>query len=265
MRLTLFFSLLLSLPANAGSLSLSIDAGNNQVAEPGETLPIDPAVLVTDSNGLPVAGETVAFSILSGGGLLSGATQTTDSNGRAAVGQWTLGLSPGLKELRAELADSTHVIFSAIAEAETGLAVHLDGETELIAGAPYLYTVAVSNSGPYTAEGVQVYMTFDAQIQSGSIAWSCSAGGGSAACGSPSGSGFLFDHATVPPQGLVTYTVGVTVPINLVDGEVVSQAHIGPPIGIIIEPDSGSNDEHTVAISANLAPIFADRFQEASP
>ncbi len=267
MRITLFLALILSLPAVAGSLNLSIDAGNNQVAEPGDTLPIDPAVFVSDSNGLPVAGETVEFSIAAGGGLVSGASQTTDSNGIAAVGQWTLGLSPGLKELRAELASQpkTAVTFFAVAEAETALSVNLTGPPELVAGEPYLYTLTVSNSGPYTAEDVQVYMDFDPQILSGSIAWICESGGGSAACGAPSGSGFLFDHAVVPPQGHVTYTVAAAVPINLIDGEVLSEAHITPPPGIIIAPADGAQDDHVVQISANTTPIFSDRFQDATP
>src|SRR5699024_342357 len=76
MRASLLLFTLLLLPAFADALTLSIHAGNNQVADPGNALPVDPAVRVTDSNGLPVAGETVEFSIAAGGGLLSGATQT---------------------------------------------------------------------------------------------------------------------------------------------------------------------------------------------
>src|SRR5699024_375864 len=209
MRASLLLFTLLLLPAFADALTLSIHAGNNQVADPGNALPVDPAVRVTDSNGLPVAGETVEFSIAAGGGLLSGATQTTDSDGIAAVGQWTLGLSPGLKELDAALAGdpSSAVTFFATAEAKTALSVELTGELELVAGEPYLYTLTVLNAGPYTAEAVQVYMTFDSKILAGSIAWTSASAGGAAACGAPSGSGFLFDHATVPPQGHVTYTV----------------------------------------------------------
>src|SRR5699024_1731331 len=198
-----------------------------------------------------------------GGGLLSGATQTTDSDGIAAVGQWTLGLSPGLKELDAALAGdpSSAVTFFATAEAKTALSVELTGEPELVAGEPYLYTLTVLNAGPYTAEAVQVYMTFDSKILAGSIAWTCASAGGAAACGAPSGSGFLFDHATVPPQGHVTYTVAATVPVNLVDGSVSSEAEITPPPGIIIAVPADAQDGHAITISPNPAPIFTDRFE----
>ena len=78
--------------ALAGSpASISLAAGNNQHAAAGTTVPVRPAVVVRDANANPVAGVTVEFEIVSGGGSITGASQVTDANGRAAVGSWTLG------------------------------------------------------------------------------------------------------------------------------------------------------------------------------
>ena len=53
----------------------------------GENLP---AVLVTDASNNPVAGASVTFSVTSGGGTVTGATQTTNAQGIASVGGFTL-------------------------------------------------------------------------------------------------------------------------------------------------------------------------------
>lgn len=66
-------------------------AGNNQVALQGTPVPLAPTVRVTDANGNPVASAVVTFSVLSGGGSVSGANQLTDALGLASAGSWTLG------------------------------------------------------------------------------------------------------------------------------------------------------------------------------
>lgn len=53
-----------------------------------------PAVRLTDALGRPVAGAPVTFAITQGNGTLSGATETTDFDGNAAVGSWRFGAGP---------------------------------------------------------------------------------------------------------------------------------------------------------------------------
>src|SRR5262245_16403503 len=55
----------------------------------GQNISALPAVLVT-KNGAPDPGETVTFAVTLGGGSVTGASQTTDANGIARVGSWTL-------------------------------------------------------------------------------------------------------------------------------------------------------------------------------
>jgi VCBS repeat-containing protein len=72
---------------------------NNQSAAPGATLPTDPAVLIRDSGGNPVAGVEVTFST-GGDASVSPGVVSTDGNGIAAT-NWTLGSAAGDYELTA--------------------------------------------------------------------------------------------------------------------------------------------------------------------
>lgn len=54
----------------------------------------DAAVKVTDGSGNPVAGVVVTFSAV-GGGSVTGGTQTTNAQGIATVGSWTIGTEAG--------------------------------------------------------------------------------------------------------------------------------------------------------------------------
>ncbi|HKW40094.1 MAG TPA: Ig-like domain-containing protein [Gemmatimonadales bacterium] len=81
--------------------TVAINAGNNQTVTAGSTVPIAPAVLVTDANGNPVAGVAVAFAVASGGGGITAASQLTNTNGIATVGSWTLGTAAGPNTLTA--------------------------------------------------------------------------------------------------------------------------------------------------------------------
>ena len=80
-----------------------------------------PAVQLRDQYGNPVAGATVTFSVVTGGGTVTGATVTTDASGTATVGGWTLGVEPGTQTVRAS-AGSLATTFSATAALPTGCA-----------------------------------------------------------------------------------------------------------------------------------------------
>jgi adhesin/invasin len=75
--------------------SITLFAGNDQTVESGTAVPVRPAVIVRDQNGGPFAGTIVTFAVESGGGSATGLIDTTDSEGIARVGSWTLGAQPG--------------------------------------------------------------------------------------------------------------------------------------------------------------------------
>lgn len=94
-------------PAN-----VAIDEGDGQTGLVGFAVNIPPAVVVTDAFGNPTPGVDVTFSVASGGGSVSGAMPTTDGAGRATVGDWTLGSTPGTNTLDASVA-GVGTIFTA--------------------------------------------------------------------------------------------------------------------------------------------------------
>ena len=95
--------------------SILKNAGDNQTASAGSTVPIPPSVIVRDANGNPKADIPVTFAVVSGGGSVSGATTATNASGIATVGSWTLGGVGGLNTLSATVAGLPPVTFTALA------------------------------------------------------------------------------------------------------------------------------------------------------
>jgi adhesin/invasin len=89
--------------------------GQSQSAPAGVPVPVRPAVRVIDGQGQPVGGVGVTFVVTGGGGSVDGADQTTNSEGIARVGTWTLGPSPGSNtlEARAGSLQGSPVVFTA--------------------------------------------------------------------------------------------------------------------------------------------------------
>ena len=82
--------------------SIAIRTGNDQQGVPGTVVPVSPSIIVRDSGGLPVQGVAVTFSVLEGGGSVSGAATVTGSDGVATVGSWTLGPAEGTQQARGQ-------------------------------------------------------------------------------------------------------------------------------------------------------------------
>ena len=94
-------------------------SGDGQRWATGATLPQALQVRAVDSGGTPVAGATVAFSVLSGGGSLVGHAPPTTLNGITAV-PWTLGAAVGTQEVSASLPPTPPVTFTATAAVAGG-------------------------------------------------------------------------------------------------------------------------------------------------
>jgi len=83
------------------------NTADNQSGFLGCNVATQPSVTVKDAHGNPVSGITVTFAVGSGGGTVTGATQTTNASGVATVGSWTLGTSGGTNSLFATATAST--------------------------------------------------------------------------------------------------------------------------------------------------------------
>jgi hypothetical protein len=86
-----------------------------------------PSVIVKDQNGSPMGGAPVTFTVVSGGGTVSGATVTTDASGIATVGAWTLGPAVGENVLSAVTGTLPAVTFTATSTAGAAATVAKNG------------------------------------------------------------------------------------------------------------------------------------------
>jgi hypothetical protein len=158
-------------PAGPPANSLVIHAGDAQSAPAGTVVPIAPSVRVTDAAGNPVAGVSVTFSVASGGGSVTGATQTTNSDGIATVGSWTLGSTPGENTLTASAAGLTPVTFTATGTTGSAATVDIhsgDGQSAPAGTAvPIAPSVRVTDAAGNPVSGVSV--TFSVASGGGSV------------------------------------------------------------------------------------------------
>lgn len=108
----------------ASASTVTMVAGDGQTAPAGTALPIAPSVRVADAFGNLAEGVPVTFTALSGGGLVTNGVGTTDAQGVAAVGSWTLGSSVGTQTLAARVEAAgvagNPVVFTATATTPTG-------------------------------------------------------------------------------------------------------------------------------------------------
>jgi hypothetical protein len=124
----------------AGAVAIAAHAGATQTVLAGTAVTERPAVEVTDASGNGVANVSVTFAVASGGGSVTGETQTTDADGIAVVGSWTLGTAVGVNTLRAtaEGLTGSPVVFVATGRAGAPAAVVIqagDNQTALARGA----------------------------------------------------------------------------------------------------------------------------------
>lgn len=100
--------------------------GAAQSAPAGAPVPVPPAVRLTNGQGAPAPGVAVRFVVTGGGGSVNGPDQTTDSDGVARVGGWTLGPAIGLNtlEARADSVQGSPVIIAAQATASSSAVDH---------------------------------------------------------------------------------------------------------------------------------------------
>jgi adhesin/invasin len=129
--------------ASGAPMRIAVAAGDGQTAAVGTAVTTRPRVLVTDAQGNPCPGVTVVFTVVSGGGSVTGGTVVTDDAGMAAVGGWTLGTRPGSNTLRARgngMPPGQRATFRATA----------------VAGPGVRYSVTTSSQDPLAGTGVTI-------------------------------------------------------------------------------------------------------------
>jgi hypothetical protein len=82
---------------------IEVAIGADQDGTVGSNIPISPAVRVVDANGRGVSGIAVSFRVEAGNGTVNGGDSlVTNAEGLATVGQWRLGPSVGVQQLRVQ-------------------------------------------------------------------------------------------------------------------------------------------------------------------
>lgn len=111
-------------PTSGGSLdrreappaSIVIYLGNGQNGAAGSQLPDPLCTNVLDAAGHLLHGVMVTYMVVSGGGTISDpTTPSTDANGIATSGLWTLGSGKGAQTVTATAAGAGSVTFTATA------------------------------------------------------------------------------------------------------------------------------------------------------
>lgn len=144
-------------PTGPSGTAIAIVAGNFQAAKYGTSVPIAPAVKVTGTNG-PVAGVQVTFAPVTGSGSVTGGTATTDANGVATVGSWTLSPAPGINTLKATAGALTaNISATAVAGAPAAVNIKLGNNQNGVERSRLTNPVQVEvTDGTYPVRGVQV-------------------------------------------------------------------------------------------------------------
>lgn len=95
--------------------SLVFVRGGGQEGRVGDPLPEAPLVRLVDERGNPVPGVRVSFEVVSGGGRIVHASRLTDAGGEAGPGDWVMGGSLGVQELRAAEPGGASAVLQATA------------------------------------------------------------------------------------------------------------------------------------------------------
>jgi uncharacterized repeat protein (TIGR01451 family)/fimbrial isopeptide formation D2 family protein len=120
--------------------------------------------------------------------------------------------------------------------------VKTDGKSTYVPGAPVVYTITVTNSGPSFAEGAKVTDTLDPAIIT-SAAWTAVFTGDGAA-GTASGTGSISQFINLPVGGTAVYTVTAQTSATAT-GTLVNKAAVAPPTGST-DPDPLDNESADV-------------------
>lgn len=233
--------------------SVVVTSGDGQTATVGTTVPIDPAVQVTDQFGNPVAGVGVSFTVTGGGGSVTGSTPTTAADGSASVGSWTLGVAAGANQLSATVTGLAPATFSATGTADAPSQLLLaagDGQAA-VAGTPVAIQPAVRVADQYGNDVAGTTVTF-----------AVTSGGGAVTGASPvSGSSGL---ATVG-----SWTLGPSVGSNTLEATAVgivgsvgftANGTVGAPATIALAGGDAQSD----TVGATLATSYTVLVEDAN-
>lgn len=174
--------------------SVALHAGADQTAPVGASVPVAPAVRITDAEDRPVPSVRVSFAVASGGGTVTQGSATTNADGVATVGRWQLGPTTGANTLTAT-AVGTGIRGNPATFAATG-----------VSGAPAELSFVVQPSS--TTAGAPMQVSVAVRDAAGNTVTSAT-GAITVAIGSNPGGGSLSGVTTVSPVNGVAMFSGL--------------------------------------------------------
>ncbi len=239
--------------------TMVISAGNGQTATVNTAVPVNPAVLVTDQYGNPVAGVAVTFAVTSGGGSLTGGAAVSSAGGIATLGSWTLGTTAGANTLSATSAglSGSPASFTATGTAAVATTIALN------AGNGQTATV---NTAVSTDPSVLITDQFGNGVPGVSVTFAVVGGGGSV-----TGGAGLTDAAGIATVG--SWTMGTTAGANNLTATATglagnpvtftATATAGAPVSV--NKTAGDNQSATVNSAVAVDPAVQVTDQFANP
>ena len=116
-----------------GATQMALNGGSTS-GTAGQPVATPPSVIVKDANSVPVAGVIVTFAVGTGGGSVTGATQTTNAQGIATVGSWTLGANAGSNSIIATSTGLTNSPLTITATSSTAPATQIASYSGSVTG-----------------------------------------------------------------------------------------------------------------------------------
>jgi hypothetical protein len=137
--------------------SLTVVQGSNQAVQGGKELPNAIVLRVLTTDGRPVEGVAIGFTVMSGGGSVTPGSVTTDANGEGKA-KWVLGPTAPEQTLKAAVAGVDPVTIAATAIVPTELIVAQgNNQTARVSTAlPTAIVVRVVGNGNVPIVGVPV-------------------------------------------------------------------------------------------------------------
>lgn len=226
-----------------------------------------PRVRVLDNTGAGVAGISIVFDVASGGGSATGTSATTDAEGRATVGSWTLGADAGANTMTARvngLAGLPTLTFTANGAEQAGVALDKSSATtQANPGDAVTYSIVVTHvAGTSNAAAVEILDSLPAGLDVTTATWLC-VGADGANCDVANGTGDVDVTASIPVDASVTITLTATILPDAATGPLVNEATADLTSSVDPTPENNTDDHAIDIVPSETGPcsIFCDGFE----
>jgi len=158
--------------------------------------------------------------------------------------------------------DGAHCVTAPITFSADLSVTQTDNSTTYTPGVNKVYTVVVTNNGPFGVLNANVLDNVPAGIPNANVSYTAVASAGSSTTVTGTQIGAINDLISLPVNGTVTYTITVAVPA-LFSGNLVSNVNVTPPANIT-DPNLTNNQATDNNINACTQPGAFDQAGQVS-